>query len=312
MDNLGYCCINQTLRKDKVYTSRTLIRRTFSLEKASELALQNCLDLITILKWNIANDIKVFRVSSDIFPRITDKVNGYDFRELLTHKECEQALAKSGEIAYDHNMILSCHPGPYTVLGSEKENVISNSLKEILSHALMIKLVKANVPDLPFHMNFHVGNRFSEESADRFCSNFEKLPEEVKQMIIVENDDKASCWSINKLYNYIHKRIGVPLTFDYHHSKFSREPEIDVYEEFQLAKKTWKHKNSPQEIHYSSSENNTPKHSDYILEQIPDWLINDQSLYIHLEAKAKELALIEYRNQPFYTNQKNLARHSFI
>jgi hypothetical protein len=42
MDNLGYCCINQELRKQKVYTSRSLIRRTFSMEKASNLALQNC------------------------------------------------------------------------------------------------------------------------------------------------------------------------------------------------------------------------------------------------------------------------------
>lgn len=303
MDNLGYCCINQTLRKDKVYTSRSLIRRTFTIERASELSLQNCQDLLTILKWNVENNIKVFRVGSDIFPRITDKAAGYKFQDLSTHKECEQALAIAGRYAYDNDLILSCHPGPYTVLGSEKPNVVENSINEILSHAMMINLIKADAPDLPFHMNFHVGNRFSPENGERFCSSFDRLPADVKDMILIENDDKRACWSITKLYDHIHKRTGIPLTFDCHHSTFSREDMISAHDEFELAKSTWCEKLTPQEVHYSSSENNTPKHSDYILEQIPDWLIYDENIYIHLEAKAKELALLQYRD--YYKGDEN-------
>lgn len=296
MDNLGYCCINQTLRKDKVYTSRTLIRRTFSLEKASQLALQNCLDLKTILEWNVQNNIKVFRVGSDIFPRITDAVTGYCFQDLTTQKQCEQALADVGKYAQDNELILSCHPGPYTVIGSDKPAVVEKAINEVLSHGFMIDLIKADAPNLPFHINFHVGNKFSIESADRFCAGFDSLPTHVKDMVIIENDDKRACWSLTKLYDHIHKRVGVPLTFDFHHSTFSREQGITSHEEFLLAKTTWAHKEYPQEVHYSSSENNTPKHSDYILEQIPDWLINDEDIYIHLEAKAKELALLQYRS----------------
>ena len=295
MDNLGYCCINQTLRKKNVYTGRSLIRRTFTIEKASQLALQNCIDLLSIVQWNIDNNINVFRISSDLFPRITDNINRYNFNQLSTEKQICSVLAQVGKLAYDNNIILSCHPGPYTVLGSDKDNVINNSIDEINMHVLIGKLLRSDAPKLQFHINFHVGNKFSPESGERFCANFHKLDDYAKSMITIENDDKANCWSINKLYNHIHRRIGVPLTFDYHHSQFSREPELSHHDEFMLAKITWENRGCLQEVHYSSSENNTPKHSDYILETIPDWLTNDPDIYIHLEAKQKELAVLKYR-----------------
>ena len=71
--NLGYACINMTLgkQKPKATTNRSMIKRTF-LEKgigyANELSLQNARDLFTILQWNNRNNIKCFRLSSDIFP----------------------------------------------------------------------------------------------------------------------------------------------------------------------------------------------------------------------------------------------------
>ena len=73
--NLGYACINMTLseKKPKVTTNRSMIKRTF-LEKgtdyAAELSLLNCRDLVEILKWNVENDIKFFRLSSNIFPLV--------------------------------------------------------------------------------------------------------------------------------------------------------------------------------------------------------------------------------------------------
>ncbi|MFN9955706.1 MAG: UV DNA damage repair endonuclease UvsE, partial [bacterium] len=69
--NVGYCCINMTLQKKKITTGRGMIQRTFKqkgLKYASELALANAKDLLTILMWNADNDIKVFRMGSGIFP----------------------------------------------------------------------------------------------------------------------------------------------------------------------------------------------------------------------------------------------------
>jgi len=148
MDNLGYCCINQTLRKKDVYTGRSLIRRTFSIEKASQLALQNCIDLLAIMQWNVDNDINVFRIGSDLFPRITDNINRYSLNQLSTENQIYSILAQVGKLAYDNNIILSCHPGPYTVLGSDTETVVNNSIDEINMHVLVGKILRTNAPKL--------------------------------------------------------------------------------------------------------------------------------------------------------------------
>ena len=60
MNNMGYACINMGLSnsKPRVTTNRSMIKRTFTekgIEYASELSLNNCKDLLTILKWNNEN-----------------------------------------------------------------------------------------------------------------------------------------------------------------------------------------------------------------------------------------------------------------
>ena len=71
MTNLGYCCINMTLRKDKITTNRSMIKKTFlkeGINRSSDLALQNAKDLVEIIKWNERNGFKLFRMSSDLVP----------------------------------------------------------------------------------------------------------------------------------------------------------------------------------------------------------------------------------------------------
>lgn len=71
--NLGYCCLNSTLRERKpsVHTNRTCIKKTFvekGLAHASRLALQNVTDLSEVIRWNEEHGIRLFRISSDMFP----------------------------------------------------------------------------------------------------------------------------------------------------------------------------------------------------------------------------------------------------
>ena len=69
---LGYACINATLRKKhKIRANRRAIKKTFQekgLSHIGSLVEQNLQDLHKILQWNVANNIRVFRMSSDITP----------------------------------------------------------------------------------------------------------------------------------------------------------------------------------------------------------------------------------------------------
>ena len=127
--------------------------------------------------------------------------------------------------------------------------------------------------------------------------------------LVLENDDKPSMWSTRMLYHYFHKEIGIPITFDYHHHTFHPD-ELSEEAALKLAATTWPD-NVRQCTHYSESrarEKQDDKiraqaHSDYIKDEINTY---GHELDIVIEAKAKELALFEYRNIYQYNNKKVL------
>ena len=133
---------------------------------------------------------------------------------------------------------------------------------------------------------------------DRFCKNFERLSESVQTRLTIENDDKASMYSVKDLM-YIHERIGIPIVFDYHHHGFQTGG-LSEQEALELAMSTWPKGITPM-VHYSESKrlhegNDKLKeqaHSDYI-NQLPNLYGNNVDVMV--EAKAKELSILPYIN----------------
>ena len=88
---LGLCCINTDLREKKpsVFSSRTIRLATLEskgLEYLQGLVIQNSKDTIEILKENVNLGIHVFRISSEIFPHITnEKCGGYSIDFAIDH-----------------------------------------------------------------------------------------------------------------------------------------------------------------------------------------------------------------------------------
>ena len=132
----------------------------------------------------------------------------------------------------------------------------------------------------------------------RVCRNFERLDESVKLRLVVENDDKKSAFNPTDLYNLIYKKIGIPITFDFHHH-YCNPDDLSQEESLVLSLSTW---SETQAItHYSDSkkiyEDISAKevaHSDWIWnEKIPTY---NKSFDIELEVKMKELALLKIIN----------------
>ena len=129
-----------------------------------------------------------------------------------------------------------------------------------------------------------------------FCDNFQLLSESVKTRLTIENDDKASMYSVKDLM-YIHEKIGIPIVFDYHHHKFNTGG-LTEKEALKLAISTWPDSITP-EVHYSESKalhenDNKVKpqaHSDYI-KQLPE--LYGMTVDVMVEAKAKELAILPF------------------
>ena len=299
MPNMGYACINTHLSesKPKVTTNRTMIKRTFTekgLPYASELALQNCKDLLTILKWNKANGINFFRMSSDLIPWASE----YKLDDLPDHWEIVATLGECGKFAEDNNIRITSHPGPFNVLTSPHEHVVENCIKDLSIHGEVFDMM--NLSRTPYNkINIHIGGVYGdkESAMKRFCENFHRLPDSVKTRLTVENDDKASMYSVVDLYEGVYKVIGIPIVFDYHHHRFNTGG-LSEEDALEVAISTWI--NVVPVVHYSESRSieqeddkiRPQAHSDYIYDYIDTY---GNQVDIMVEAKAKELAVLRYK-----------------
>lgn len=299
--SLGYACINLTLqqgeyKKNKITCNRTMIRRTFDtkgVKYASELAVFNTGNLLPILEWNHRHNIRVFRMTSCLFPWASE----YMLEELPDFEQICKNLKSAGNFAIKNGIRLSFHPGPFNILTSTKDHVVKNTITDLAIHGKIMDLM-----GLPRNhwakINIHIGASYGDREAAmiRWVENFSLLPDNVKSRLTVENDDRPGLFSTKDLYRGIYKRLGVPIVFDYHHHKFRNDGESES-ESHQMAYETWGDVRPC--FHYSESAsekegaNKKPNaHSDYIYDKINDY---GRNFDIVIEAKAKELALLEYR-----------------
>ena len=125
MTNLGYACINMTLRKNKITTNRSMIKRTFLKEgitRSSDLALQNTRDLIEIIKWNHQNGFNLFRMTSDLVPWASE----FKLSDMPDYRKISTLLKGAGNLAEKYGQRITSHPGPFNVLVSPNERVVNN------------------------------------------------------------------------------------------------------------------------------------------------------------------------------------------
>jgi UV DNA damage endonuclease len=297
--NLGYCCINLSLREQGITVNRSMIKRTWQahgLARASELALLNLQDLKTILRWNLLHGIKIYRMSSDIFPWMSE----YRFEDLPNFDQHLSVMREIGRFVQTNDMRISFHPGQFDVLASPNEDVVRRTIYDLDQHSRIMDLMELPV-NYSFPINIHVGGTYGDKAAalQRFCVNFMQLAVSTRCRLVVENDDKASQYGVRDLYEGIYEKIGVPITFDFFHHGFCTN-DLSVDEAATLAASTWPsytrplaHFSSSKRLHEDSSVIER-SHADYLYDTIPPI----GALFdIEVEAKAKDLAVLKYLNE---------------
>ena len=296
--NLGYACINETLKKQKISCNRGMIKRTFQakgIDYASELALANVTDLKKIIEWNNANGISVYRMTSCLFPWFSD----YDIFDMPDIDAIVDVMSEAGKIAMDAGQRLSFHPGPFNCLGSHNEKVVLKTIAELDAHAAQMDLM--GLPVSPqAKINIHIGGAYGEhdKALARFCDNFKRLAPSTQARLTVENDDRQSMFSTKMLYDGVSKHIGIPIVFDSHHHDLGPQ-DLDYHDAFHLARQTWIDRGIKQQCHHSNSrkdyEDSSVKataHSDWYYTPFEAY---DKDVDVVLECKKKELALFKYR-----------------
>jgi len=247
------------------------------------------------MDWNVGQGYDFYRITSGLAPWKSE----YEWTDLKDLDDIKFHLESAGLKASVHDVRITSHPGPFNVLTSPHEHVVKNCVRDLSEHGDVFDFM--GLSRTPWNkINIHLGGAYGdkESAMDRFCKNFELLPESVQTRLTVENDDKASMYSVKELYEGIYKRIGVPVVFDYHHHRFC-DGGLTEQEALELAMSTWP-KGIVPVVHYSESRSieqeddkiKPQAHSDYVLDYI-DTYGNDVDIMI--EAKHKELAVNKYR-----------------
>jgi UV DNA damage endonuclease len=304
---LGLCCIIQTLRNCKklngkkleIFAGRTINTRIhYTPEKAVQKAIQNILDLGKLINYCSINNIKCFRIGSDIFPRYDDlEVQPYslDFAKLL--------LKQVGDFIKLKNIRVLMHPCQLVNIGSPDEKVLESSIRILEHHCDILDMLGIDNNGV---LIIHGGGTYGDKSStiERWIKNFNNLSERVKNRLVIENCERN--YNIRDCLN-ISKRINIPVVFDTHHfecynliypNEFKENP-LDFLSE---VVKTWKDRTVVMHVSNQRADSRIGAHSDFI-DIIPEYLfefVSKNKITIHLEQEAKSKELSLFRTRKLY------------
>ncbi len=302
---LGLCCLNITLRESKptVFCSRKMIIRSViqrGIDALKQKILENLDDVIKMMTWNENNGIRVFRLSSELFPHKSNpKVDDYTFDFAI------ESMKKIGEYANKLNHRLTFHPGQYNVIGTPNKDVFLQTACDLKYHADVLDYMGLNENSV---MVIHGGGIYNdkEKTIERWVKQFHELPENVKGRLVLENCEK--CFSIKDCL-MISEKTNIPVVFDTHHYEcyniLHKEEKLEPPEYYiPLILETWKKRGMKVKFHVSEQgDGKVGHHSDYI-QEIPNYLLEIPEKYgveidIMIEAKMKELAIFKlYEKYP--------------
>jgi UV DNA damage endonuclease len=237
---IGYACINTRLPAP----NRTCRLRNATSEKILELASANLAALRPILEWNAARGIELFRITSDVIPFGSHKVNKVPWRRLL-RPQFEQL----GNFIRGKRLRVSMHPGQFTVLNSPRREVIESSVKELQYHAEFLDSLGI---DDSHKIVIHLGGVYDDkaQSLRRFIHTCRSLDRRIKARLVVENDER--CYSIADTL-VAAKAIRVPAVFDvFHHRWNPALADCSLRSIIELSAATWRKRDGRVKIHYSN------------------------------------------------------------
>lgn len=294
---LGLCCISLRLQ-DEGHKFQTMTFSRFSalprqqaLEILSTRILNNFLVTEKVIRYCKANGFSSYRLSSDLTPILNHPSVNLKLQDLPNAAAIFESLSSISNAVKETGLKISAHPSEYISLTSPKEEVISNSTRDLASHAELFDLIglpKSYEAPLNIHCR---QDGDPEEVSYSFLKNFDKLPDNVKNRLVLEvNDNREGIWSIKNLHKFYYQRANIPVTFDNLHHSFCHHG-VPEREAFDLAYSTW---NTVPVFHYSEGIDGTRKHADYALGTPPQY--NDE-VFWDVELKSKDLAILKMLNK---------------
>lgn len=283
MIRLGYPTQNLTIPAG---TNRSLrLASLHDAEKVRALVRENIAGLETVLKWNAAHEIPLFRMGQALIPFASHPEFPYDWE----HEHGDE-LRRAGQSARELCIRLSMHPGQYIQPGSLKPDVAQRSLVELRYVARLLDLIGSPDSVLVLHM----GGAYADKpaTAERFIEVM-RPESDVLRYLALENDERV--WAVPEIVT-TSVALGIPAITDAFHHGLNAAG-LTLGEALDLSLPTWENRKARPKLHLSSQDPEKQLGAHAYSVDLADWnrlvdALGDREADVMIEAKGKEHALV--------------------
>jgi UV DNA damage endonuclease len=179
--------------------------------------------LYQLMRWNIQSihdlikqvgqmdpHLRMCRLSSPILPVATEDTWKYFWSKPDVQAYCEKHFAEVGDTARQLGVKVSFHPGQFTVLASDSEDIVNRSIEEFEYHTNMARWMGfGKTWQDGCKINVHISGRQGPEGIRKVLP---RLSPEARNLITIENDEVS--WGLDAS---LELERDVALVLDIHH-----------------------------------------------------------------------------------------------
>jgi len=169
---------------------------------------------------SLPENMRMVRLGSDCLPGFTQSVWGQHWRRGEVRRYVETNLARVGETARRLDVRLSFHPGQFTVLASDRPDVVEKSIEELEYHAYMAELMGYGQEFMDFKINVHISGK---QGAEGIVKVLPRLSPVARNTMTIENDEMK--WGLDESLKL---KDHLALVLDVHHHWIRDEEYIEA------------------------------------------------------------------------------------
>lgn len=152
--SIGYACLTIGVPNTNL---KSCTAKNANEEKLLELISHNLNSLENIIEYNIKNNIKLFRISSDLIPFGSSPINTLSWWEIFSSQ-----FSEIGKKIKTSGMRVSMHPGQYTVLNSPNIEVVDRAIDDLNYHTKVLDSIGVGSEH---KIVLHIGGVYNDKKA---------------------------------------------------------------------------------------------------------------------------------------------------
>jgi UV DNA damage repair endonuclease len=157
----------------------------------------------------LEENLRMVRLGSDMLPVYTEPTWSYFWRRPDVMDRCSRGFSDIGNTARRLGVRLSFHPGQFTVLASESDDIVNRSIEEFEYHADMARWMGYGRTFQDLKINVHISGRRGPEGIKAVIP---RLSPEARNCLTIENDEIS--WGIDSSIELVDH---CALVLDIHH-----------------------------------------------------------------------------------------------